>query len=429
MPRTRGSRRWPAGLAARDGNRRLDLYVHISDPELAKLVRAAGAGLQHARLHFFNVHDVWAETLLSQEARPFEVPGNIPPHAVVVGATPLGTALAVGAARRWHRHVRGRGLDAKARIVLADRDAEAACRLLAARYPAIPRVCELVPAPAPPDFVALLEASSERPTAVYGCLDDRSGNLALALEAEYDLGGRTPVFIPASAAAAELGGLIVRAGSIHAVPLPSGEDAFALLHDRLREPLARAVHEVYLESRTGAPDFGSRPGDRAWSELPEELRRQNRDHADGVADQLRAVWFEIAPLDDWDEEPTPLPPAAIEAMAELEHDRWCREKRAAGFRYGPERDDVRKISDLLIPWEALSEADQPARETTRRRPTPTCSPGRRFRRTRDRRTSTSCARSRPCSPPPATESSASRADRLSSPARAPPRRRRGPSGL
>jgi hypothetical protein len=56
----------------------------------------------------------------------------------------------------------------------------------------------------------------------------------------------------------------------------------------------------------------------------------------------------------------------IEVMAELEHERWNRERLRAGWRYGPERDTERKISPYLVPWSELpDEIKEYDRETAR----------------------------------------------------------------
>jgi hypothetical protein len=44
---------------------------------------------------------------------------------------------------------------------------------------------------------------------------------------------------------------------------------------------------------------------------------------------------------------------AAMAMARAEHEDWCRYYRAAGWRYGPVRDDARKIHDKLLEWAAI----------------------------------------------------------------------------
>ena len=55
-------------------------------------------------------------------------------------------------------------------------------------------------------------------------------------------------------------------------------------------------------------------------------------------------------------------PEAATAMARAEHEDWCRFYRKEGWRYGPVRDDDRKIHDKLVEWPAI-EAD-PALLTT-----------------------------------------------------------------
>ncbi|MFZ2175930.1 MAG: RyR domain-containing protein, partial [Rhodococcus sp. (in: high G+C Gram-positive bacteria)] len=40
-------------------------------------------------------------------------------------------------------------------------------------------------------------------------------------------------------------------------------------------------------------------------------------------------------------------------MARAEHEDWCRYYRDAGWRYGPARDDERKIHDKLVDWDTV----------------------------------------------------------------------------
>ena len=40
----------------------------------------------------------------------------------------------------------------------------------------------------------------------------------------------------------------------------------------------------------------------------------------------------------------------IEMLSRYEHDRWVSERIAAGWTYGPDRDDDAKVHDLLVPW-------------------------------------------------------------------------------
>ena len=42
-------------------------------------------------------------------------------------------------------------------------------------------------------------------------------------------------------------------------------------------------------------------------------------------------------------------------LAELEHERWCRERTAEGWTAGPTRDDERKVTPYLVDWDQLPE--------------------------------------------------------------------------
>jgi hypothetical protein len=141
----------------------------------------------------------------------------------------------------------------------------------------------------------------------------------------------------------------------------------------MTEALARAAHDQYLENRRYAGDFGARPADRAWEALTDLLRDANRAHVASIVEQLRAVWYRVEPMQDWDASLVVLPVDAVEAMAELEHARWLRERRAAGYRFAPARRDSRwpwrRRHDLLVGWSELpSEAREIDRVLVRERP-------------------------------------------------------------
>ena len=351
-----------------------NVHVGIDDTALAQLLRAPLASVGNVRLHFFSEAQVWARALLDDTLGPFVKPYSGELTIAVIGDTELGLAVTVGAARICHNAHRAGISDQRLTIALVGANAKERCAAVAERYPAIPRVARLVPVPhsfAGEHMVSTDVFSTEaiRPTAVYVCLSDGSANLALALDLEQRLGNSTLVLLPASDAAEPLGTLLQGVGRIRPVLLRDDADAFDLLHDQMREALAHEVHDAYLASRADQPGFGSRYGDLPWEQLPGAARQASRDHVDGVIDQLQATWHQIEPLYDWDEPPFVLSAAAVEAMAELEHLRWAATTRAAGYRYGPARDEAQKHHELLVPWSELSDdVREIDREMVRRRP-------------------------------------------------------------
>ena len=341
-------------LAHARGGGSPSVHVAIDDPDLARLLRAPLASVGAARLHFFNLANVWARAMLDAAERA----SPEPPRIVVLGSTSLARAIVVESARRWHRRARAEGNDERATIVLAAPDAVETSAAVVDRYPALARVCDLVPvtqsltASAPLAFAA----GDSEPDTLFACLDDDSVNLALALEAERLVPPAARVFLPAAATAEALAPLLTGGDRINAVGLPENAAAIDLLHDSMGDALAREVHERHLADRRREPDFGSRPADRRWEELDAETRRSNHQHVDAMIEQLRAVWYEVEPLYDWDEPQVELSEEAVGAMAELEHARWSRARRAAGWVHAEVRDDTRKRHDLLVPWSELPDA-------------------------------------------------------------------------
>lgn len=187
---------------------------------------------------------------------------------------------------------------------------------------------------------------------MYVCVDDPGDRLAAAFDAVHYVDRRTPIFVPAAAAAALVTPL-ARTEQVHVVEL-SRVASVDLIHDQMRDRFAQESHAVWLEHRKQSAEFGRQPSDRPWTELADDYRRSSYAHVQGIAEQVQTAWYEIEPLADWDEQPEQLPEAAVEAMAELEHARWCREREASGWRHGPERDDKRRKHPLLVPWEELT---------------------------------------------------------------------------
>lgn len=131
------------------------------------------------------------------------------------------------------------------------------------------------------------------------------------------------------------------------------------------ERAARLIHERYVASMD--PSWARGPASVPWVELDEFYRGSNRR-------QVRnALWMveQIAghTWNTWGSPPTQLsgremadsPPleqlslmgfdkSAALAMAQAEHEDWCRYYRRNGWKYGTPRDDARKIHDKLVDW-------------------------------------------------------------------------------
>ena len=116
--------------------------------------------------------------------------------------------------------------------------------------------------------------------------------------------------------------------------------------------MARAIHENYLATTKPGPD---KPALKPWEQLAERFRRQNRAAADHIPVKLRDAGLRLVPGRG---PGATLRAEEVERMARAEHYRWSLDLLAAGYRYGPVRDEAAKTHDLLVAWEHLPEGER-----------------------------------------------------------------------
>jgi hypothetical protein len=129
--------------------------------------------------------------------------------------------------------------------------------------------------------------------------------------------------------------------------LPAG--TLQRLKDERDERLPRAVHSHYLEMLQRLTAAGGTP--IQWDDLPENMRHANRAAADHITVKLAAIGcLAVAGTAP----PFAFTEAEIDALARIEHRRWCAERLLRGWRLG-ERDDDRRLHPDLVPFAALTE--------------------------------------------------------------------------
>jgi hypothetical protein len=142
------------------------------------------------------------------------------------------------------------------------------------------------------------------------------------------------------------------------------------LNDEIVEKLAKAFHEVFCDSlRAKHYKYGRVTDDkkrehsslRPYAELPENEKEQNRSNVRDIANKLALVGYIVIPARG------NLPPGEftveeVEILSKEEHERWHKQKLAAGWKYAKRTDKALMKHKDLIRWEKLSEV---AREKDR----------------------------------------------------------------
>jgi hypothetical protein len=152
----------------------------------------------------------------------------------------------------------------------------------------------------------------------------------------------------------------VRAYLSSPLPKPSPK-----LPQDVRDRLARAIHERYLENqrdRKPADDPAMAP----WDSLREDLKDSNRQQADHIVVLLAEIGCTVVEASDQKARSLELSDARIEEWGEREHERWNLERLRAGWSWAPERDPEAKRTPDLVGWPELpDEVREYDRETVR----------------------------------------------------------------
>jgi len=133
------------------------------------------------------------------------------------------------------------------------------------------------------------------------------------------------------------------------------------LEGDLLEKLAAAAHEIFCEGlRSQGYQYGHETDAEKkvhsslmpYENLPEHEKEQNRQNVRDIPAKLALVGYIMRPARS-NEPPFEFPGPDLELLAEREHDRWMRDKLAAGWKYAPKTDKLRKLHQDLLPWQEL----------------------------------------------------------------------------
>lgn len=305
-------------------------------------------------LEFFNVYEVAAQVMLRQTTSLYG--GKEPRRLLIVGLGRLGQALLSRAVRNWlvDRPARGE----KLQVAVIDHDPAGKETHLREELRFLDEACELRWHPIDILSPQLDELGlfADPVDAVFVCFDNETLGLLTASRLCALPGGRNAAILVRVAESGRLPAVWRegRADGILPLGLQDTACSLELVLNATVEMLAQAIHEQYVRDKVAG---GEPPGELSvlpWHELSEEFKGSNRNQAEHITKKLAAVGCRLVPADlvlplftFADEE--------VEKLARMEHDRWCEERQRTGWQWGPVRDDERRTSPHLVPWEQLPE--------------------------------------------------------------------------
>nr|WP_092074168.1 RyR domain-containing protein [Dendrosporobacter quercicolus]NSL47709.1 Ryanodine receptor Ryr [Dendrosporobacter quercicolus DSM 1736]SDM79967.1 RyR domain-containing protein [Dendrosporobacter quercicolus] len=130
-----------------------------------------------------------------------------------------------------------------------------------------------------------------------------------------------------------------------------------LMHDAFFsekiDGISLALHEKLLSLTKDQPEIDAWLR-RPWAELDEDIKNAFRNQAKRIPNVLLKINYDVVSVKET--------PEAIEftdkelaMLAPVEHKLWCKQQKAAGWRYGPHKDRQQKTDPALVAWEALTE--------------------------------------------------------------------------
>ena len=153
-------------------------------------------------------------------------------------------------------------------------------------------------------------------------------------------------------------------GKTMSAVIGSGESG---LEPEARETIARAIHEAYRATQLGRQSQELSLAD--WDELLDNLKESNRQQANDIGQKLRRIGCGIGKARGGKASLMRFTAEEVEVMAEMEHARWNAERLLDGWKWGEQKDVVKKISHYLVPWPALpDDVKEWDRDTVRRIP-------------------------------------------------------------
>jgi hypothetical protein len=345
----------------------LRCLAHLVDPDLWQLLRANELTSDAAgsmRIDCFNIYEHGARALLADHPPPTR-PHDQPSKVLVVGDGPLAARLTIQLVRRRCTATLGSSLVETTLL------GPAAGSLWAGLLAAAPEIGDGANLRAVE--VALTRSAIEGTDRIedvdiaYVCVDEDKAAVVVAQLLRSVLPA-APIVVSLTSSEGIVGLLKRRfvAGSpgLHLLA------PFALLERTchpeallvgVQEGVAEAIHTRYRREQLAVGLSPADPRVASWADLSPDRQDSCRSQAASIGDMMRLIGCDLMPQRG--SRSLSFTESEVARLARFEHERWRAEREAQGWKPGRERDDERRRSPLLVPWDRLPDA---ARATTRR---------------------------------------------------------------
>jgi hypothetical protein len=138
------------------------------------------------------------------------------------------------------------------------------------------------------------------------------------------------------------------------------------LDKEIIEDLAKAAHEVFCaELKARGYRYGSVTSDarkehsslKPYAELPDDEKEQNRNNVRDIPNKLTVIGYTLVPARG-NAVAHGFTKDEIEKLAEMEHERWMRDKLNAGWKYAKTTNKTKKLHQCIVDWDKLPDYEK-----------------------------------------------------------------------
>jgi hypothetical protein len=342
----------------------LTCIIHLASQDLLTLVKRSELTLATSDPFLFETFNTYrraANQIIQRDPGWNSEATSHPSHILLIGMGRLGQNLTLQAGYKWF----ALNKEKKLIVTVLDRDAEDKTQSLMILQPELKELVEFQPInldlcmPKSMDQVVEKIDQLESISRVYLCISDSVLSLKITLTlCENPPFNQIPFFVRVQKSSG-LADLFTKPilgsaenGKLHLFDIYEETCSVDLVMGGSHELLARQLRENYLRN-LNTPEAKDLLA-LSWDEVPEDEKEANREQASRIYRLLDSQNYGLVPRQHWDARNFSFDKNEQKALAALEHQLWCRWKRANGWQYGEHRDNRLKTNPDLVPWEELS---------------------------------------------------------------------------
>jgi len=351
----------------------LKCYIHISDNKLCNFFQINGlskSSSKSIKVDYFNFFHIGAYSMMRKF--PFNYSSDGKNGALIVGLGKIGENILIDLVYRWKTR-ENPFADEKFKIVVVDVECGDKLEMIKAKNPLIEKICEIIPVQvnirSAQFYKAAFIYSGDKTCFInkaYVCLNSDSDSLLAALTLDCHLekygveiavcmssnNGLATMFKKSKICGKNYERIKIM-GLLDEVCVPD------IVIGGNYERLARSIHEEYCKKeKAKGHTVETNPMVIEWDGLPEEYKDSNRRQARSSFDKLEKAGYNVTIMTDLVADKFEFHKDDIEIMAKYEHQIWMEEKLKKGWRYGPVRDNDKKIHPSLKAYDKLDEEEK-----------------------------------------------------------------------